>query len=154
DVGTAPCPRLTSSAQGRALNNFTTIRDLLMSMNPIKETPTGESIDAVRADFAAHPPVAGSPPIIVLSTDGLPDTCADANPGDATAQTAANEVAVKAAQAAFTAGIKLFFLFVGDAGQTGDHPQRMANAGIGKDLATGNAPFFVATNPDELTAQF
>ncbi|HMG56411.1 MAG TPA: hypothetical protein VK601_23085, partial [Kofleriaceae bacterium] len=68
------CPLLTP--QARALNNYPAISQLLAPpTKPIKETPTPESIDAVVADFAAKPPMAGSPPIIVLATDGLPDTC-------------------------------------------------------------------------------
>ena len=151
-VGIAPCPRLIS--RPRALNNYTVIRDMLNAANPIEDTPTAESIDAIRADFAANPPMAGSPPIIVLATDGLPDTCADADPPNQTRQNAANAVTVTAAQNAFTAGIKLFFLFVGDAGQAGTHPQRMANAGMGLDPVSGTAPFYEATDPAALTAAF
>ncbi|MEJ7597928.1 MAG: vWA domain-containing protein [Kofleriaceae bacterium] len=151
-VGIAPCPRLIS--RPRALNNYNAIRSMLQNANPIEDTPTAESIDAIRADFAANPPMAGSPPIIVLATDGLPDTCADADPPNTTRQNAANAVTVVAAQNAFTAGIKLFFLFVGSAAQAGTHPQRMANAGAGLDPVTGTAPYFEATDPAALTAAF
>lgn len=151
-VGIAPCPSLTTAS--RALNNFSAIQQMLQSADPIEDTPTAPSIDAIRADFAANPPTAGSPPIIVLATDGLPDTCEDADPPNQTRQDAANAKTVEAAQAAFTAGIKLFFLFVGDAGQAGSHPQRMANAGVGEDPLTGTAPFYEATNPAQLTAAF
>jgi hypothetical protein len=152
NVNVPPCPALTTKP--RALNNYAAIRDLLNASNPIQDTPTAASIDAVRLDFAAHPPAMGSPPIIVLATDGLPDTCANPNPANQTEQDAANAVTVTATQAAYTAGIKLFFLFVGDAGQAGTHPQRMANAGAGKDPVTGTEKFYVATNPDEMTAAF
>jgi hypothetical protein len=152
NVNTPPCPRLKSTAD-RTLNNFTEVRDLLLNNKPVQDTPTAASIDAVRADFAAHPAAKDSPPIIVLATDGLPDTCLDPNPKDATAQAAANAVTVKAAQDAYAAGIKLFFLFVGD-DSAGTHPQQMANAGVGLDPATGKAPFYVATNPAEMTAAF
>jgi len=151
-VGVAPCPRLIS--RGRQLNNYPAIKNLLQAQNPIEDTPTAESIDAVRADFAAKPPASGSPPIIVLATDGLPDTCADADPPNQTRQNAANAVTVTAAQNAYAAGIKLFFLFVGDAGQAGTHPQRMANAGAGQNVNTGTAPYYEATDPAALTAAF
>lgn len=146
-----PCPRLTT--QARALNNFTAIQTLLQNSNPVDDTPTGESIDAVVADFKANPPMQGSPPIIVLATDGLPDSCQDANPPDATAQAITNAGSVAAAQRAYTAGVKLFFLFVGD-DQAGDHPQKMANAGAGLDPDTGKAKFYVATDPAQLTQAF
>jgi hypothetical protein len=150
-VGNLPCPTLTS--RSRALNNFTPIQQLLLGESPDEDTPTPESIDAVRMSFAASPPAQGSPPIIVLATDGLPDTCLDADP-PATRQAAANAVSVLAAQNAYAAGIKLFFLFVGDAAQADTHPQEMANAGAGLDPATGRAPFYVATNPADLTTAF
>ncbi|HEX4419489.1 MAG TPA: vWA domain-containing protein [Kofleriaceae bacterium] len=147
------CPILTKTTD-RKLNNFTEIQQLVNSNNPLNDTPTAASIDAVRMDFAANPPAQGSPPIIVLATDGLPDTCDVPNPANQTQQDAANAVTVKAAQDAYTAGIKLFFLFVGDAGQAGTHPQQMANAGTGMDPATGTAMFYTAKNPAELTAAF
>jgi hypothetical protein len=153
-TGQQPCPLLTTTGQGRRLDNFTAIQQLLQGANPIENTPTGASIDAVRLDFAARPAAPGSPPIILLATDGLPDTCQDENPTTVARHNAANAVTVTAAQAAYTAGIKLFFLFVGDAAQAGTHPQRMANAGVGLDPVTGTAPFYVATNPAELTAHF
>jgi hypothetical protein len=150
DVGIAPCPTLTS--RPRALNNFTAIRQLLQT-DPDNNTPTGESIDAVRMSFAQNPPMANSPPIILLATDGLPDTCADANPPAGARQEAVNALTVAAAQRAYQAGIKLFFLFVGN-DEAGDHPQKMANAGAGLDINTGRAKFYVATNPADLAAAF
>jgi hypothetical protein len=150
-VGNLPCPTLTSKP--RALNNFTAIQELLQGASPIEDTPTPESIDKIVADFVANPPAQGSPPIIVLATDGLPDTCDDADP-PSDRQGDANHASVLAAQRAYMAGIKLFFLFVGDATQAGDHPKQMANAGAGLDPVTGNAHVYVATNPAELTAHF
>lgn len=156
-VGNAPCPTLThavTSGDPRVLNNFTPIRTMLLNANPDEDTPTAESINAMVTDFKTHAPtIAGSPPIIVLATDGLPDTCADADPPDQTRQNAANAVTVKAAQDAFKAGIKIFYLFIGDE-QAGNHPQQMANAGAGLDPATGNAKFYVATDPAGLTSAF
>jgi hypothetical protein len=153
-VGNLPCPTLTT--RPRVLNNLGPIQNLLQ-LEPDEDTPTGESIDAIVADFAANPPAANSPKIIVLATDGLPDTCADADPPQLIPvdprQLAANAVSVAAAQRAFAAGIKLFFLFIGN-DRAGNHPQEMANAGAGLDPATGRAQFFVATNPTELTQAF
>jgi hypothetical protein len=155
-VGKAPCPSLTGLDRPRAINNAAAIRQLLQ-LDPQEDTPTGESIDAIVADFAAHPPANNSPKIIVLATDGLPDTCADADPPQTNPvdprQLATNAVSVAAAQRAFAAGVKLFFLFIGD-DQAGNHPQEMANAGAGLDPATGRAPFYVATNATELTNAF
>lgn len=150
-VGNAPCPTVTSTAD-RKLNNLAEVQTLLQA-NPDEDTPTAESIDKIRMDFKNNPPAQGSPPIIVLATDGLPDTCDDADPPAGTRQEAANQKSVQAAQAAYAAGIKLFFLFVGD-DEAGNHPQQMANAGAGKDPATGKAPYYTAKNPTELTNAF
>jgi hypothetical protein len=59
------CPILTKTTD-RKLNNFTEIQQLVNSNNPLNDTPTAASIDAVRMDFAANPPAQGSPPIIVM----------------------------------------------------------------------------------------
>lgn len=137
------CPDLTSVP--RTLNNLTAISGLLTSNGPVSETPTGESIDAVVADFAANPVPAGSVPIIVLATDGEPDTCAEPNPQNG------QDEAIAAATAAYAAGIRLYIIGVGnDVGAT--HQQDMANAGVGNDPAvTGmNAPYFPANNPQQL----
>lgn len=151
NVNQPPCP-LLASTPARALNNFNAVQSLLQ-VNPIQDTPTAPSIDAVVADFAARPAMQGSPPIILLATDGLPDTCQNPNPANATEQAAANLTSVQAAQRAYAAGIKLFFLFVGN-DAAGDHPQQMANAGAGLDPVTGKAKFYVATDPTQLTQAF
>lgn len=147
------CPELTSKP--RVINNYTEINALLQT-DPIVNTPTPESIDAVVKDFKDHPAAADSIPIILLATDGLPDTCLDKNPGDQTAQEAANQKSVQAAQRAYAAGIKLYFLFIGN-DAAGTHPQQMANAGAGKQPINppdGNAKFYVATDPNALTNAF
>jgi hypothetical protein len=150
-VGIQPCPTLIRpTPSARAVNNFQPIANMLNANTWDEDTPTAESIDAVVADFKANPPAPGSPPIIVLATDGLPDTCADADPPDGARQAATNAASVAAAQRAFAAGIKLYFLFIGD-DEAGDHPQEMANAGAGLPINSGNAKFYEATNPAELS---
>ena len=150
-VGIPPCPRLTT--RPRVINNFPAIQNLLQNSSPIEDTPTAQTLDAVRADFAANPPMAGSPAIVVLATDGLPDTCENADPRNQTEQNQANAITVTAAQAVFSAGIKLFYLQVGP-DVTLAHAQQMANAGAGQDPMTGTAPYYVANNPTELTDAF
>jgi len=141
--GGPTCPILTSVP--RQLDNRDLIDALLASNAPDDDTPTGEAIEKIVADFQADPPPSGSPPIILLATDGLPDTCAIPDP-----QTG-QSVAIAAAQDAHAAGIDLYILGVGnDVGAP--HLQDMANAGVG--LAVGgttNAPYFVANDPAELS---
>ena len=139
---------------GRALNNASAITTLLNSnppysqdMDGIKGTPTPTSIDAVVADFQANPPPAGSPPIILLATDGLPNSCMD------TSSTAPQSVA--AAANAYAKGIRLFVLSVGNAtGTTADHFLKLANAGQGVTAGQPNAKYYPATSPAQLQAAF
>jgi hypothetical protein len=154
-VGIAPCPTLTEKP--RALNNFTAI-DQLLKADPVEDTPTAESIDKIVQGFHDNPPAdPAAPKIILLATDGLPDTCADADPptdpNNQGRQNAASAASVAAAQRAYAAGIKLFFLFIGN-DAAGNHPKQMANAGVGKDPLTGDAEPFLATNPATLTKAF
>lgn len=140
------CPQLTSVP--RALDNRAAIATLVNGNDPASETPTGESIDLVVDDFIANPPPAGSPPIIILATDGEPDTCAVPNPQNGQPES------VAAAQRAFQNGIRLYILSVGsDVGAP--HLQDMANAGVGNDPNQSGmqAPYFVANNPAELSQQ-
>jgi hypothetical protein len=146
------CPRLTR--RPRARDNFAAIRTLLMGNEPVNDTPTPDAIRAILDDFVAYPPAPSSPPVIVLATDGLPDTCANPIPANATEQEDANRMTVVAAQLAFARGIRLFYLFVGEAAIAGAHPQRMANAGAGQNVDTGTAPVFLASNPTQLTTAF
>src|SRR6185503_3157653 len=71
----SPCPRFYNTAT-RTLNNFNQVKALIDSQSPAGNTPTPPAIDAAVQLFAATPPPMGSPPIIVLATDGLPNSCA------------------------------------------------------------------------------
>jgi hypothetical protein len=98
--------------------------------------------------FTTMPPMAGSPPIVLLATDGLPDTCADI---DENGNTVAQNLSISETQRGFTMGIKTYILSVGN--QVGaPHLQRLANAGAGLDPATGTAPFYTANDPAQLSA--
>ncbi len=147
DTADATCPRLGNTP--RALNNAATIRTALMT-NPSQNgsTPTAKTLAAAVASFTATPPPAGSPPIIVLATDGEPRSCNDeANPPTPQARV------VTAAAAAFAAKIKVIPLSVGNAiGEA--HLQDVANAGAGVTAGMPNAPFYKGNNPAELKTAF
>lgn len=129
-----PCLTLTDRSVPRALNNASAIDTLIGSVEPNGHTPTSKAIEAVTADFAAHPPPAGSPPIILLATDGLPT---DGNPADPCgADVKLNEPSIAAATAAYAAGIRIFI--IGIAGLNTQFLQDIANVGAGK--ASGQAP--------------
>lgn len=139
------CPILET--RPRALNNADVIRQDLMVEPTFSWTPTTRSINAAVATFAATPPPAGSPPFIVLATDGNPSLCADyGNPEERAA-------AVAAAAASFAAGIRLFVLSVAE-DVDAQHLQDLANAGAGVAAGQPNAPVYVGNNPADLAADF
>jgi hypothetical protein len=144
------CPLLDSVPP--ALNNYDAIQQLLADNGPDGDTPTGESILGamhILQGVAQDPDAPPSPKIIVLATDGEPDTCAVPNPQTGQSQ------AISAAQTAFAAGFPLFILSVGN--EVGAaHQQDMANAGAGKPInhSQGDAPFYNASNPAELKSRF
>jgi hypothetical protein len=147
NLGGEACPLL--QVVDPALNNAAAIGGLLSGNGPDGDTPTGESITPVATTLMTPPPGPGDGPrIIVLATDGEPDTCAVPNP-----QTGQPE-AVAAAQAAYTAGVRMFVLSVGsDVGAA--HLQDMANAGAGLPIGgPTDARYYIANNPAELTAAF
>jgi len=138
----SPCPRFYDTAS-RTLNNFTQIKQLIESQSPAGNTPTPPAIDAAVQGFAAHPPPAGSPPIIVLATDGLPNSCA----GDDT-----QAQSVVSAHNAYTAGIRTFIL--GIAGVNDGFLQAMANAGQGVQANQPPAKYYTANSPAQLQMAF
>ena len=130
-----------------------------------EDTPTGDSIDALVGQLL---PVLrdDGPTIIVLATDGLPDSCECAdnwpNPIDNTnsycegppTPTNPQVEAVNAAAAAHAAGIDVFPLWVGNLSSnptdpTRVHMQAVANAGVG-----GTGTVWVGDDPASLSAAF
>jgi hypothetical protein len=144
------CPMLTQVPI--ALNNYNAIEAVYGAAKPDHDTPTGASIAATVQILAKEP----DPKYILLVTDGLPDTCEDANPGAGAPQMMANDFTVKAAQAAKAAGVGLFIMGV-SADIAADHLQAMANAGAGLDPATTGAMaakyYVAADNEAALTMQ-
>jgi hypothetical protein len=147
------CPELLPGAggTGRALNNLAAIQGLIGGSSPGGGTPTAPSLTATYQDMIANPPPAGSPPIIVLATDGQPYTCPDNN-NNAQAQ----QEVIAAAQAAYAANIPTFVLGIAPASDTGlnAHLQQVANAGAGQDPVTGTATYYPASNPMALADAF
>src|SRR5688572_16824222 len=70
----SPCPRFYNT-NARTMMNFAQVQQLIDSHQPAGDTPTPPAINAAVQLFASNPAPAGSPPIIVLATDGLPNGC-------------------------------------------------------------------------------
>jgi len=114
---------------------------------PLGDTPTGDSIDGVLPGLlAVNEPGAK---VIVLATDGEPDTCEQPNPQNGQAE------AIAAAQAAFAADVSLYIIAVG-ADVSESHQQDMANAGLGLPLdgSQGDAPYYPANDQSALQDAF
>ncbi|HGG58073.1 MAG TPA: VWA domain-containing protein, partial [Nannocystis exedens] len=137
------CPVITEVPAD--LGNYAAIEAVYSANKPEDETPTGESILAVMDSLLNDPGMGDK--VIVLATDGEPDTCAVPNPQTGQA------VAVAGAVTAFEAGIKTFVISVGS--QISDqHLQDMANAGVGVQKGDPDAPFYKANNKEALVAAF
>ncbi len=112
----ASCATMTTVAP--ALNNFDAINSVYqmvgMSYNPSSppspkwETPTNYAIYYAQQVLTAFMPPQPGGKYILLVTDGNPNTCETLDPQ------CGQDYAIKAAQDAFTAGIGLFVLGVGD----------------------------------------
>ena len=137
------CPVLTSVDPG--LDNYGAMESLFNSSEPEGETPTGESITAVVPTLIADP--GNGAKVLVLATDGEPDTCAEPNPQNG------QEESVAAAEAAFAQGIRTYVISVGE-DVSDQHLQDMANAGAGVQPGDPDAPFYKANNPQALSDAF
>jgi hypothetical protein len=139
------CPLLSEVAV--AIGNYTAINNVYSRANPIDETPTGDSITKVTD--ALIPVQSEGPKVIVLATDGEPDTCEVPNPQNGQAE------AIAAAQRAYQNNIRTYIISVGQGTVSLRHLQDMANAGQG--LAVGGtqkADYYEANNQAALVGAF
>jgi hypothetical protein len=142
---TTNCPDPIVSAVPRATNNAAAIRASIDSKLNQRggNTPTHRAIDAMVASFQAAPPPAGSPPIIVLATDGVPNDCDSNN--------STQPESVQAARNAYAAGLPVYVLAIDIVNQ---HFQDLANAGQGVMQGQPNAQVFAANDAASLAAAF
>ena len=135
------CPNISKTAT-RSLGNAASIKALIEGSSPAGYTPTAAAFVATAALFDASPPPAGSPPIIVLATDGFPNNCQTV--GDPQADT------IAAVAAAHGKGIRTFVLGIAGVGDT--FLQQVANAGQGMTSGDKNAAYYTANTVQELNA--
>lgn len=147
-TGMGTCPEVsTFPPQLDALDEITAV---LETQVPDGETPTGESLEQIVTDLAADPWEGEK--IIVLTTDGEPDTCAIPDPMGADVDMV-RQVAVDAVTAAHDMGIRTFVISVGtEIGE--EHLQALANAGVGTAAGDPDAEFWVANDTAALVAAF
>ncbi len=133
----------------RGLNNAAAIRASIDNRAPAGNTPTAAALDTARMDFATTPPPAGSPPIVVLATDGEPNGC-----GTNLSQNTYNMEAVAASAATYAAGIPVYVLAISANQTLLSHLQQVANAGQGHQAGQPNIPYYPANNAAQLQQAF
>ena len=115
------CPIL--SQVPAATNNYESIRQLYDERSPDDDTPTGDAVRQVAKEISVTE--RRGPEVILLVTDGDPDTCEQPDPQGGQQQ------AIDAVVQAHAAGIELHVLGV-SSDISGGNLQQLANAGQGK----------------------
>lgn len=136
------CPLITWVPP--ALDNYEAIEGVYSEEDPIDETPTGASIDAVLDRLTMTPDPSTDPTIFILATDGEPDTCEQPNPQEGQPESLA------AVERAYLAGVRTFVISVGEGAISDEHLQDIANAGLGRDGGDPDAEFWVAGDDEGL----
>lgn len=127
------------------------IGTLLAGEQPGGDTPTGEALEEITASLLDD--AWEGDKIIVLATDGEPDTCAVPDPDPGPEEDMVRGVAIDAVSSAYASGIRTFVISVGtDVAEA--HLQDLANAGVGNEAGDPDAPFYVAADIDSLVAAF
>jgi len=137
------CPIITDVPP--ALNNYAAISAAYLpnAWRPNGDTPSGESVDAAVKILEAVQEE--GPKVIVLATDGEPDSCVDPDPNNAAGREAARQVSVTAVTNAFQKQITTFVISVGD--EVGeDHLRAVANVGQGLAVDVDNMDRFYRAN--------
>lgn len=139
------CPML--EIQPPQLGNLSSIRTLIENNRPGRDTPTAEAVVAVTDSF----PAANGSRVILLATDGDPDSCEDP---DSNGQSGPKEASEKAVQRAYEMGISTTVLSVGRGVVDREHLERLARAGAGQNLDTGSAVAYETDDPTVLANTF
>jgi hypothetical protein len=145
------CPlAMAGFSTPRALNNATAIDTLIAGHAPGGNTPTADAIALATADFNLNPPPAGSPPIILLATDGEPNSCTGTVEASPTFPQSTGAVAAAFGNTGAAGSIRTFIIGLGNPPLNPVYLQAIANAGVNM---TG-AMFYSASDPASLVAGF
>jgi hypothetical protein len=143
-----PCPVITSVAP--ALNNFAAIDTAypIPTAAILDNTPTGESIDAASTLLQGVQELGQK--VIVLATDGDPDSCAEP---DSNGTDPPREMSLEASHRAFQAGVFTFVISVAaDADQA--HLAELANVGQGYPRNDATNRVYLANDQAQLATAF
>jgi hypothetical protein len=147
-VRNQPCPVITSVPP--ALNNYGAIDTAypIPTDAILDNTPTGESIDAASELLQGVQELGQK--VIVLATDGDPDSCAEP---DSNGTNPPREMSLEASQRAFQAGVFTFVISVAaDADQA--HLAELANVGQGYPRDDAMNRVYLANDQAQLATAF
>jgi len=119
----AQCPNLAVVAE-LVTGNHAAIDAVFQAQEPSGKTPTGDALSAITPTMAAFSEP--GPKLIILATDGRPDSCEAPGEFDSSAQ----EKTTDAVAAAYQQGVETITISIGNA-LTQTFEQDMANAGMG-----------------------
>jgi hypothetical protein len=148
------CPEVTTVAV--AIDNYNAMNTVYQAANPIDNTPTGDSLlkvagivdgGIVDGGFVTMP--SDGPKVIIIATDGDPDSCASKGTNDQASQ----NFTVAAAAAVYDAGVKVYDIAVSST-LNATKQQQVANAGVGLDPDKGDAAVYRADDPATLINAF
>ena len=144
--GTQPkCPIPATPVQP-VINNLQAISNSLPMVQPGMFTPTGPALDWVYDNMIAAPGLdtKGGPQIVILATDGEPNSCNDSRTN--------YQPSIDAITKGVSKGVKTYIISLADAsGQFHDHLQQLANLGVSA-TAGMDAPLYEPGTPEELEA--
>jgi hypothetical protein len=130
-----------------AADNRAALEAAYLAAEPLGTTPTGESLERIWPELAALDEVEfPGPRVMVLATDGEPNTCADVN--DTETGRSLSEAAITAAN---EAGVRTFVLSVGSE-ISDEHLKRIANLGQGLPADDETERFLRVDDRDELSS--
>ena len=149
--GTAPkCPLPAEPVQP-ALNNWRAIDAKLPAVQPGMYTPTGPALDWVYENLIepVRPDAANAPQIVILATDGEPNSCGGSG-GGGSMQTN-YQPSMDAVTKGTKLGVKTYVFSLADStGAFHDHLQQLAN--LGNPAANGAAKLYEPSSPAQLAS--
>jgi hypothetical protein len=152
--GTQPrCP-IPGQTVTAALNNFAKVQSALPDVQPGMNTPTGPALDWVYDNMITTlgPDERGAPQIVILATDGEPNSCGGVGLGTGfgLGGPATNyQPSIDAVKKGTTKGATTYVISLADStGPFHDHLQELAN--LGNPAAKGAAMLYEPASPDQL----
>jgi hypothetical protein len=151
--GTQPMCPIPSEPVSPALNNLAMIEAKMPMVQPGMYTPTGPALDWVFDNLitAGNPDDNLGPQIVILATDGEPNSCGGGGGGGRGQVTTNYQPSIDAVKKGTALGVTTYVISLADSnGSFHDHLQQLAN--LGNPGAGGQAQLYEPGSPAELTS--